>query len=506
MHLDIFESALIFGGGALLLAALLPSALVLRASRGARRRLDLLVELMPGFAATNGQLPDILREEGRSGREELRASLHDHQQLLELRLAGLGQLQGDQLSAMRRDASEGRVAFEAFLARTLESMAEAQGRRLSEVVAGLKELADRLERSQGEARKSQTEALDAVRNQIGALTESNEKRQDAIRATLSEGLEQLRKDNETKLEQMRATVDEKLQGTLDARLGESFKLVSDRLEQVHRGLGEMQTLATGVGDLKRVLTNVKSRGSWGEVQLSALLEDMLTPDQYDTNVKVRPDSNELVEFAVRLPGPAESPVYIPIDAKFPAEDYARLLAAQEANNVEEVEKASLALERAVRVQVKRIAEKYVYPPHTTDFAICFLATEGLFAEVIRRPGLVQEMQNNHRVVLTGPTTLAAVLNSLQMGFRTLAIEKRSSEVWQVLSAAKAEFRKYGAAWDKLGKQLDVARKTVEEAGTRTRAVERRLRGVELLEGARAIDDAGDDGDVASTNLSEAVTH
>lgn len=268
----------------------------------------------------------------------------------------------------------------------------------------------------------------------------------------------------------------------------------------------MQTLATGVGDLKRVLTNVKSRGSWGEVQLSALLEDMLTPDQYDTNVKVRPDSNELVEFAVKLPGSAESPVYIPIDAKFPAEDYARLLAAQEANNVDEVEKASLALERAVCVQVKQIAEKYVHPPHTTDFAICFLSTESLFAEVIRRPGLVQAMQTTHRVVLTGPTTLAAVLNSLQMGFRTLAIQKRSSEVWQVLSAAKAEFHKYGAVWDKLGKQLDTARKTVEEAGIRTRAVERRLRGVELLEGPRAIDDAGDDSDAISTTLSEVVTH
>lgn len=278
------------------------------------------------------------------------------------------------------------------------------------------------------------------------------------------------------------TVDEKLQGTLEARLGESFKLVSDRLELVHKGLGEMQTLATGVGDLKRVLTNVKSRGGWGEVQLGMLLDDMLTPEQYEKNVRIRPGSGEIVEFVVRLPGKGDgSPLYLPIDAKFPHEDYERLVLVQEAGNAEDAEKAAQALERTVRTQAKSICEKYVHPPYSTDFAIMYLPTEGLFAEIIRRPGLCSELQSQHRVMVTGPTTLAALLNSLQMGFRTLAIEKRSSEVWQVLGAAKAEFKKYGEVWDKLSKQLATAQNTVSEAGRRTRAVAKTLRDVETLE-------------------------
>jgi DNA recombination protein RmuC len=277
-------------------------------------------------------------------------------------------------------------------------------------------------------------------------------------------------------------VDEKLQGTLEKRLGESFQLVSERLEAVQRGLGEMQSLATGVGDLKRVLTNVKSRGGWGEVQLGMLLEDMLTPEQYAANIAIEPGSAERVEYAVRLPGKGDgAPVYLPIDAKFPHEDYDRLLAAQELGAGEEIERAAIALERAVRLQAKTISAKYVHPPHSTDFAIMYLPTEGLFAEVIRRPGLMMELQQACRVMVTGPTTLAAILNSLQMGFRTVAIERRSSEVWQVLAAAKAEFRKYGDVWDRLGKQLATAQNTVSEAGKRTRAVERRLRDVETLE-------------------------
>ena len=328
----------------------------------------------------------------------------------------------------------------------------------------------------------QGERLAELAKKLGELTEKNEQRAEELRKSVEERLEKLRVDNEAKLEQMRLTVDEKLQSTLETRLGESFKQVSDRLEQVHKGLGEMQTLATGVGDLKRVLSNVKSRGGWGEVQLGMLLGDMLTPDQFETNVRVRPDSNDVVEFAVRFPGKDDgTPLYLPIDAKFPQEDYDRLLTAQEAGLVEEVDKAGAALERAIRAQAKTICDKYVHPPHTTDFAIMYLPTEGLFAEVIRRPGLSTDLQNKNRVMVTGPTTLAALLNSLQMGFRTLAIEKRSSEVWQVLGAAKAEFRKYGDVWDKLGKQLDTARKTVDDAGKRTRAVERKLRDVETLE-------------------------
>ena len=315
-----------------------------------------------------------------------------------------------------------------------------------------------------------------------------------LQRALREELEKLRAGNEAKLEQMRETVDEKLQGTLEKRLGESFSLVSDRLEQVHKGLGEMQTLASDVGGLKRVLTNVKNRGSWGEVQLARQLEDILTPDQYEENVVIRPDAADRVEFAVRLPGKGEydGPVYLPIDSKFPQEDYERLLEAQEAGDKPAVETALRAVERAVITQAKLIAEKYIAPPFSTDFAIMYLPTEGLFAEIVRRPGLASRLQNEHKILVTGPTTLMSLLNSLQMGFRSLAIEHRTSEVWNMLSAAKHEFRKYGDVWDKLGKQLQTAQNTVQEAGRRTRAVERKLRDVESLDASEApglIDDS-----------------
>lgn len=445
--------------------------------------LEKLTATLGGFDKMLQAVGPALREEGRLGREELREILGGHQQALETRLTSFGQQQADQLAAMRKEATDGRTALEEALKRHTDSFSETQTKRLGETNQAMKELAERLEKGQAEGRQVQKEGHEAIAFQIKALMEANEKRQEAIRETLTLNLEQLRKDNEAKLEQMRATVEEKLHGTLETRLGESFKLVSDRLEQVHKGLGEMQTLATGVGDLKRVLTNVKSRGGWGEVQLGMLLEDLLTVDQYAKNVRIRPDSGETVEFAVRLPGKGDTttPLYLPIDAKFPHEDYDRLLTAQESGLSDEVEKAAVALERAVRAQAKSICEKYVHPPHSTDFAIMYLPTEGLFAEVVRRPGLCSDIQATHRVMLTGPTTLAALLTSLQMGFRTLAIEQRSSEVWQVLGGAKAEFRKYGEVWNKLGKQLDTAKKTVEEAGRRTRAVERKLRDVETVE-------------------------
>lgn len=298
----------------------------------------------------------------------------------------------------------------------------------------------------------------------------------------SQQFDRLRADNEQRLEKMRLTVDEKLQGTLEKRLGDSFQIVSERLELVQRGLGEMHTLASDVGGLKRVLMNVKSRGTWGEVQLSRQLEDMLAPDQYDINVAINEHTNDRVEFAVRLPGRNDDQVvYLPIDSKFPNEDYERLLHAQELADATAIELAGKSLEQAIRTQAKTIADKYIDPPRSTDFAIMYLPTEGLFAEVIRRPGLASELQRTHRIMLTGPTTLMAMLNSLQMGFKTLAIEKRSSEVWQILSAAKTEFRKYGDVWDRLDKQLATAQRTVQAAGQRTRAVERRLRGVESLE-------------------------
>lgn len=437
------------------------------------------------LAAFEQALKDIAstaREEGKLMREELRNSLASQQQGLDTRLGTFAQAQTEQLGAMRREASDGRAKLEEALKASSDAFAQVQTSRLGETNQAMKDLAERLEKGQANGRDQQKQALDGVATKIEQLTEANGKKQEAIREALTLSLEQLRKENEAKLEQMRATVDEKLQGTLEQRLGESFKLVSDRLEMVHKGLGEMQTLASGVGDLKRVLTNVKSRGGWGEVQLGMLLEDMLTPEQFEKNVRIQPDSGEMVEFAVRLPGKGDGePVYLPIDAKFPHEDYERLLAAQETGSIEEVDKAGAALERAVRAQAKSVSEKYVHPPHSTDFAIVYLPTEGLYAEIIRRPGLCSELQSQHRVMLTGPTTLAAVLNSLQMGFRTLAIEKRSSEVWQVLSAAKAEFMRYGGVWDKLGKQLQTVQNTVEEAGRRTRAVERRLRDVETTD-------------------------
>jgi DNA recombination protein RmuC len=343
-------------------------------------------------------------------------------------------------------------------------LADGQHKRLAETNQAVGKLTETLQGQQKEGREQLAAELEKVRQTVG------------------QSLDVLRKENDEKLEKMRATVEEKLQGTLEQRLGESFKQVSERLEAVHKGLGEMQTLASGVGDLKRVLTNVKTRGGWGEMQLGAILEEMLAPEQYVANVAVDPASAQRVEFAVRMPGQGDGDaILLPIDAKFPHEDYDRLLAAHESGDAGQVEIAAKALERAVRLQARTICDAYIKPPHSTDFAIMYLPTEGLYAEVARRPGLVREIQSSCRVMVAGPSNLAAFLNSLQMGFRTLAIQKRSSEVWQVLGAAKAEFQRYGDVWDKLGKQLDTARRTVDEAGKRTRAVERRLRGVEAVD-------------------------
>lgn len=336
--------------------------------------------------------------------------------------------------------------------------------------------------------ESLSHALTGMLERIHALTETNAVRHGEMQTLLRDELDKMRAGNEAKLEKMRETVDEKLQGTLEKRLGESFALVSDRLEQVQKGLGEMQTLASDVGGLKRVLTNVKNRGSWGEVQLSRQLEDMLSPEQYAENVAVRPGSSERVEFAIRLPGrDDDQPVWLPIDSKFPQEDYERLLEAQERGDKNEIDVQSKNIERVILAQAKLIADKYVEPPYSTDFAIMYLPTEGLFAEVVRRPGLTSRLQNEFHITVAGPSVLMTLLNSLQMGFRTLAIEKRSSEVWKVLSAAKVEFQKYGQVWEKLGKQLQTAQNTVSEAGRRTRAVERRLRDVEVLDAIESDD-------------------
>ncbi len=318
-----------------------------------------------------------------------------------------------------------------------------------------------------------------MQQQLADLNAALQRNLAEVRTTLQSQLVTLQQGNETKLEQMRATVEEKLQTTLEARLGESFRQVSERLEQVHKGLGEMQTLAAGVGDLKRVLTNVKTRGGFGEVQLGALLEQMLTPDQYAANVAPKPGSSERVEFAIRLPG-RDTPCWLPIDAKFPVEDYERLHAAQERADPVAVEEAARALENRINAEARRIRDKYIESPHTTDFALLFLPTEGLYAEVLRRPGLVDTLQREQRVIVTGPTTLAAILNSLQMGFRSLALEKRSAEVWQVLGAVKTEFGKFGEVLANLKRQLNTASNTIEAAETRTRQMDRALKAVEAL--------------------------
>lgn len=415
----------------------------------------------------------LMRQDLQAQRAELRQIITETQQQTDHRLRTTSEVQAAELAREREARAAANQELKATLEGRFDVLRSENETKLEQVRVAVDE-------------KLQTTlktSLDENATRIQQLTEANAQKQIELRRTLSEELEKLRLGNEAKLEKMRETVDEKLQGTLEKRLGESFSLVSERLEQVQKGLGEMQTLASDVGGLKRVLTNVKNRGGWGEVQLARQLDDMLTREQYAENVAIRPDSSERVEFAVKLPGRSDDdqPVYLPIDSKFPQEDYERLLAAQETGEKPLIDAAARDVERAIITQAKLISEKYIAPPFSTDFAIMYLPTEGLFAEVVRQPGLTTRLQNEHRVLVTGPTTLMSLLNSLQMGFRTLAIEQRSSEVWKVLSAAKLEFQKYGQVWQKLEKQLQTAQNTVHDAGVRTRAVERKLRQVETLE-------------------------
>ncbi|HEX6733379.1 MAG TPA: DNA recombination protein RmuC [Azonexus sp.] len=385
-----------------------------------------------------------------------------------------------------------RAALEQGLARVERELREelARGRREDAEAA----FRDREERAQsatllsqavttqvGQFGALQAERLEAFARELNRFSLGLDERFERLKQSVEGRLVAIQADNANKLEEMRRTVDEKLHATLEQRLGESFKLVSDRLEQVHRGLGEMQTLAAGVGDLKRVLTNVKTRGTWGEVQLSALLEQLLTADQFAANVVTRPGSNERVDFAIRLPGKDDGAVvWLPIDAKFPIEDYQRLLEAQERGDPAAVEEAAKAIETRLKNEAKSIRDKYVAPPYTTDFAMLYLPVEGLYAEALRRPALAETLQRDFRVSLAGPTTLAAMLNSLQMGFRTLAIEQRSAEVWAVLGAVKTEFGKFGEALAHTRKKLDEASNSIGKAETRTRQLSRRLKEVEAL--------------------------
>lgn len=349
-----------------------------------------------------------------------------------------------------------------------------------ELSGNFQSLGSRVNDHLAETSRIQNERLDNVTKALSSLSERLEKAQEGLRVSVETKLETIRNDNAAKLEQMRATVEEKLHDTLEKRLVSSFKVVNDQLEQVFRGLGEMQTLATGVGDLKRMMTNVKARGAWGEVTLGSLLEHALAPDQYQKNVEVRPASNQRVEFAIKLPGGDRGPLWLPIDAKFPTEDYERLMDASDRGDMEATEIAAKAVETRIRQSAHDISTKYIHPPYSTDFALLFLPTEGLYAEIIRRPGLADSLQRDYRVTVAGPTTLLALLNSLQMGFRTLAIQKRSSEVWQILGAVKTEFGKYGIILEKVQKKLQEASSTIDDVGVRKRAIDRKLRSVEAV--------------------------
>ena len=404
-----------------------------------------------------------------------------------LALQGMSESSGKRLEAMRET-----------IELRLKSLTDESGKKLDvarseaagqakqtreETSLALKQFNDSVVKTVAEMATQQKTQFDSFKADLAKLTESNERKLAELRTTVETKLTEMQVNNAAKLDEMRKTVDEKLQGVLEKRLGESFKLVSDRLEQVHKGLGEMQSLATGVGDLKKVLSNVKTRGTWGEMQLNNLLEQVLAPEQYEANVATKHDSNDRVEFAVKLPGREEmegSTVWMPIDAKFPREDYERLVEASERADVDGVAEASKQLENRIKAQAKSIRDKYVDPPHTTDFAILFLPIEGLYAEVLRRPGLADALQRDYRVSIAGPTTLAALLNSLQMGFRTLAISRRSSEVWSVLGAVKMEFSKFGEIIAKVKDKLLEASNTIDKVDVRTRAITRKLREVEDL--------------------------
>ncbi len=415
----------------------------------------------------------------RPGLNALRADqAHNHVQLMEQLQAGAARV--EQLErVLGRDVEQ---ASRALRQELMQTIAVFQQTLLSQGAESARTQNAQIDAFGQQLAMLKQNVSDTLTSQLHNLGESNAARLLEVRGTLEVQLAQLQASNAARLEEMRATVDEKLQATLQARLGESFRQVAERLEQVHKGLGEMQTLAQGVGDLKHLLSNVKTRGIFGEAQLEALLEQVFVADQYAAQVATRPGSKVVVDFAIRLPGHSEDgqPLWLPIDAKFPNEDYERLLDAQAQADAAGAEQAGKALEARIRMEARSIAEKYIEPPYTTDFAILFLPTEGLYAEVLRRPGLMVALQREHRVTLAGPTTLLAMLGSLQMGFRTLALEKRSSEVWQVLGGVKNEFAKFGDVLAKVRSQTETVLKTIDAAQTRSRAMGRVLRKVESL--------------------------
>ena len=472
----------------LVLAVLLQLWLILRPRdpAGLQALLDGVEQLHTLQERVQRDLRAELQDGARGTRQELGQNLAMFQQTLLAQSGDVARTQNEQIDTFRTQLATMQHVIGQALQTATASLAQQSQQTSESLRAGL---ADGSSAQDGALKRFADASNDSLQrlagmltDQLKALSSGNELRMTEMRQTVEQRLLALQADNEKKLEQMRQTVDEKLHATLEQRLGESFKQVAERLEQVHRGLGEMQTLAQGVGDLKRVLTNVKSRGIFGEVQLAGLLEQVFTPEQYATNVATVPGSKERVEFAIRLPGRSDdgAPVWLPVDAKFPREDYERLLDALDRAERDEAEAAAKALEQRIRDEARSISAKYLAPPHTTDFAVLFLPTEGLYAELLRRPGLMESLQRDHRVTLAGPTTLLAMLNSLQMGFRTLALEKRSSEVWTVLGAVKTEFARFGDALAKTKKKLDEASNHIESVERRARVMTRELKSVEAL--------------------------
>lgn len=431
--------------------------------------------------------------ESAAAMEQTARELLTRLQSVEARLDETEETLAKSLASMRREQNETAAAGRAEQSRSIAALGDAQAKRVMEIGSVQREsfqnfakqlaaLGDAQAARIKEISESQSESLAAFSNQLANISRLNEDKLEAMRSTVEEKLREMQKGNEEKLEKMRSTVDEQLHATLEKRLGEAFASVSERLEQVHKGLGEMRALTSDVGDLKKVLANVKARGTWGEMQLRALLEQMLTKEQYAENVETRPGSGQRVEFAVVLPGRGEggAMVYLPIDSKFPMEDYQRITAASERGDAAALAGAQKALRQRVLDEAKAIHDKYIEPPHTTDFGILYLPVEGLYAEVLRLDGLCERISREYRVVPAGPTTICALLNSLQMGFRTLAIEKRSSEVWVLLGKVKTEFEKFGVVLEKTREKIEAAGKELDNAGVRTRAINRVLKNVQQL--------------------------
>ncbi len=539
-------TVLLWAAGVLLLLNLLLLLMLLWRKPDARLQLDALQDLRrelekdmeQGNERLERELRQELAESARSNRQEVSQTLGHMQSALLQQVSESTRSQLQQLDSFAQQLAQTQRTVHDTLHQQLGQMSESNQQRLLEVRGTLDQqigqlsegntrqleqvrtlvgetlqarlgenaqlLQQQLQGVQGSLNGMQQQLSDTLAQRLEALSESNARRLQEVRATLETQMAQLQQSNAVKLEEMRQTVDEKLQTTLEQRLGESFRHVAERLEMVHKGLGEMQTLAQGVGDLKHLLSNVKTRGMFGEAQLEALLEQVFSPEQYAAQVQVHPGSRHAVDFAIRLPGKGDDgqPLWLPIDAKFPNEDYERLLAAQQRADAEGAELAARQLESRIRLEARNIQERYVAPPHTTDFAILFLPTEGLYAEVLRRPGLMESLQRDHRVTLAGPTTLLAMLNSLQMGFRTLALEKRSSEVWQVLGAVKTEFGKFGDVLAKVKKQTQTVLNSLDQAEVRNRAMHRALRGAEALPGDAAQELLGLSDDAAASAVEE----